>query len=75
MGLWRWVFLRGRWDGELSNELEEEAKSSCRELQQRREERGLKKRERKKKRGERDDRGNEKEKRKIKQWAEYNFLL
>ena len=75
MGLWRWVFLRGRWDGELSNELEEEAKSSCRELQQRREERGLKKREGKKKRGERDDRGNEKEKRKIKQWAEYNFLL
>ena len=29
----------------------------------------------KKKRGERDNRGNEKEKRKIKQWAEYNFLI
>ena len=71
-GRWKW-----RWDRELSNELGEEAKSNCRELQQRREERGLEKREGKKKRGERerDDHGNEKEKRKIKQWAEYNFLI
>jgi hypothetical protein len=69
-GRWKW-----RWDGELSNELGEEAKSSCRELQQRREERGLEKREGKKERGERDDCGNEKEKRKIKQWAGYNFLI
>ena len=59
----------------MSNELGEEAKSSCREVQRRGKERGLEKREGKKKRGDRDDHGNEKEKERINNGPDIIFLI
>jgi hypothetical protein len=57
----------------LSNELGEKAKSSCREVQQSREEKGLEKREGKKK-GERETiSGKGKDKRKNKKWPNKIF--
>ena len=75
MGLWRWVFFRGRWkwrwDRELSNELGKEAKSICREVQQRREDWRKKKEKRKRERETISGKG--KEKRRNKKWPDKIF--